>query len=316
MAATRASGTNAVRYGTMRENVLNLTVILPDGRIIRTSKRARKSAAGYDLTRLFVGSEGTLGIISEVSLKLFGIPESISSAVCSFNSIEGAANTVIQTIQLGIPVARIELLDDVQMDSVNKYSNLNYPVKDTLFMEFHGTENGVKEQSQLVQEIAKENGGQDFQWTTDLEERNKLWAARHDVTYASKALRPGCDIWATDVCVPISKLAECISATKKDLSKSSLIAPLVSHAGDGNFHLGFVIDRDNPKEIKEAEELNERLIMRALSMDGTCTGEHGIGIGKMKFLNAEHGEGVSLMRQIKNTFDPNNIMNPGKIFTP
>ena len=316
MAATRASGTNAVRYGTMRENVLNLTVILPDGRIIRTSKRARKSAAGYDLTRLFVGSEGTLGIISEVSLKLFGIPESISSAVCSFNSIEGAANTVIQTIQLGIPVARIELLDDVQMDAVNKYSNLNYPVKDTLFMEFHGTENGVKEQSQLVQEIAKDNGGKDFQWTTDLEERNKLWAARHDVTYASKALRPGCEIWATDVCVPISKLAECISATKKDLSKSSLIAPLVSHAGDGNFHLGFIIDRDNPNEIKEAEELNERLIMRALSMDGTCTGEHGIGIGKMKFLNAEHGEGVSLMRQIKNTFDPNNIMNPGKIFTP
>jgi len=204
----------------------------------------------------------------------------------------------------------------VQMDSVNKYSNLNYPVKDTLFMEFHGTESGVKEQSQLVQEIAKDNGGKDFQWTTDLEERNKLWAARHDVTYASKALRPGCDIWATDVCVPISKLAECISATKKDLSKSSLIAPLVSHAGDGNFHLGFIIDRDNPNEIKEAEELNERLIMRALSMDGTCTGEHGIGIGKMKFLNAEHGEGVSLMRQIKNTFDPNNIMNPGKIFTP
>ena len=315
MAATRASGTNAVRYGTMRENVLALTVVLADGRIIRTSRRARKSAAGYDLTRLFVGSEGTLGIITEVTLRLYGIPEAMAAAVCSFDSIEGAVNTVIQTIQLGIPVARIELLDDVQMDSVNKFSKLNYPVKDTLFVEFHGTEAGVKEQAELVQSIAAENGGGEFKWATKPEERSHLWTARHDVTYANKALRPGCEIWATDVCVPISRLAECILETKKDLKKSFLTAPLVGHVGDGNFHLGFLIKRDDPKEIAEAERLNDRLVMRALAMDGTCTGEHGIGLGKMKFLTAEHGEAVSVMRQIKKALDPQNIMNPGKIFT-
>jgi len=315
MAATRASGTNAVRYGTMRENVLALTVVLADGRIIRTSRRARKSSAGYDLTRVFVGSEGTLGIITEVTLRLYGIPEAMAAAVCSFDSLEGAVNTVIQTIQLGIPVARIELLDDVEMDAVNKYSKLDYPVKDTLFLEFHGTEAGVKEQAEMVQDIAAENTGGDFKWATRPEDRNKLWQARHDVTYASKSLRPGAEIWATDVCVPISRLAECILETKKDLKDSFLIAPLVGHVGDGNFHLGFLIDRDDPKELAEAERLNERLVMRALAMDGTCTGEHGIGLGKMKFLTAEHGEGVSVMRQIKKALDPDNIMNPGKIFT-
>jgi D-lactate dehydrogenase (cytochrome) len=315
MAATRASGTNAVRYGTMRENVLALTVVLADGRIIRTSRRSRKSAAGYDLTRLFVGSEGTLGIITEVTLRLYGIPEAMAAAVCSFDSIEGAVDTVIQTIQLGIPVARIELLDDVQMDSVNKFSKLSYPVKDTLFVEFHGTEAGVKEQAEMVQAIAAEHGGGEFKWATKTEDRTALWTARHDVTYANKALRPGCEIWATDVCVPISRLTECIMETKKDLKSSFLIAPLVGHVGDGNFHLGFLINRDDPKELEEAERLNDRLVMRALAMDGTCTGEHGIGLGKQKFLVAEHGEAVSVMRQIKKALDPQNIMNPGKIFT-
>ena len=315
MAATRASGTNAVRYGTMRENVLALTVVLADGRIIKTSKRARKSSAGYDLTRVFVGSEGTLGIITEVTLRLYGIPEAMASAVCSFDSLEGAVNTVIQTIQLGIPVARIELLDDLEMDAVNKFSKLDYPVKDTLFLEFHGTETGVKEQAEMVQELAAENTGGDFKWAIRPEERNKLWQARHDVTYASKALRPGAEIWATDVCVPISRLAECILETKKDLEQSFLMAPLVGHVGDGNFHLGFLIDRDDPKELEEAERINDRLVMRALAMEGTCTGEHGIGLGKMKFMTAEHGEGVSVMRSIKKALDPDNIMNPGKIFT-
>ncbi|MSQ58576.1 MAG: FAD-binding protein [Betaproteobacteria bacterium] len=315
MAATRASGTNAVRYGTMRENVLSLTVVLADGRIIRTSRRSRKSAAGYDLTRLFVGSEGTLGIITEVTLRLYGIPEAMAAAVCSFDSLEGAISTVIQTIQLGVPIARIELLDDVQMDAINRFSKLNYPVKDTLFVEFHGTEAGVKEQAVTVQAIAQENTGGEFKWATKAEDRTHLWQARHDVTYANKALRPGCEIWATDVCVPISRLAECIIETKKDLKESFLTAPLVGHVGDGNFHLGFLINRDDPKELAEAERLNDRLVMRALAMDGTCTGEHGIGLGKMKFLAAEHGESVSVMRAIKKALDPLNIMNPGKIFT-
>jgi D-lactate dehydrogenase (cytochrome) len=315
MAATRASGTNAVRYGTMRENVLGLTVVLADGRVIRTSRRARKSAAGYDLTRLFVGSEGTLGIITEVTLRLYGLPEAMAAAVCSFDSLEGAVRTVIQTIQLGVPIARIELLDEVQMDSVNRFSKLSYPVKDTLFIEFHGTQAGVQEQAELVQSIAAEHGGGEFKWATKQEERTHLWQARHDVTYANKALRPGCEIWATDVCVPISRLAECILESKQDIKESFLIAPLVGHVGDGNFHLGFLIDRNNPAELAEAERLNERLVMRALAMDGTCTGEHGIGLGKQKFLIAEHGEAVSVMRQIKQALDPLNIMNPGKIFT-
>jgi len=315
MAATRASGTNAVRYGTMRENVLGLTVVLADGRIIRTSRRARKSAAGYDLTRLFVGSEGTLGIITEVTLRLYGIPEAMAAAVCSFDSLEGAVNTVIQTIQLGIPVARIELLDDVEMDAVKRFSKLDYPVKDTLFLEFHGTAAGVKEQAETVQAIASENGGGEFKWATRQEERTHLWQARHDVAYATKALRPGAELWSTDVCVPISRLAQCILETKQDLKGSFLIAPMVGHVGDGNFHCAFLIDRNNPDELKEAERLNERLVLRALAMDGTCTGEHGIGLGKMKFLTAEHGEGVAVMREIKKALDPLNILNPGKIFS-
>jgi D-lactate dehydrogenase (cytochrome) len=313
MAATRASGTNAVRYGTMRENVLALTVVLADGGVIRTSRRARKSAAGYDLTRLFVGSEGTLGIITEVTLRLYGIPEAMAAAVCSFDTLEGAVNTVIQTIQLGVPVARIELLDDVQMDSVNRYSKLDYPVKDTLFLEFHGTERGVAEQAETVQGIAAENGGAQFRWATKPEERNHLWKARHDVTYANKSLKPGREIWATDVCVPISHLAQCILESKQDLRASFLTAPLVGHVGDGNFHLGYLIDPNNPDEIAEAERLNDRLVMRALALDGTCTGEHGIGLGKQKFLIAEHGEAVSVMRQLKQALDPLNILNPGKI---
>ncbi|NBY26529.1 MAG: FAD-binding protein, partial [Betaproteobacteria bacterium] len=284
MAATRASGTNAVRYGTMRDNVLSLTVVLSDGRVVRTSRRSRKSAAGYDLTRLFVGSEGTLGIITEVTLRLYGVPEAMAAAVCSFDSLEGAVNTVIQTIQLGIPVARIELLDEVQMNSLNRYSGMDHPVKNTLFIEFHGSDAGVKEQAETVQAVASDHGGGAFQWATQTEQRNALWKARHDVTYANKALRPGCEIWATDVCVPISRLAECILQTKEDLRHSFLTAPLVGHAGDGNFHLGFLIMRDDPAELAEAERLNERLVMRALAMDGTCTGEHGIGLGKRKYL--------------------------------
>jgi D-lactate dehydrogenase (cytochrome) len=314
MAATRASGTNAVRYGTMRDNVLSLTVVLSDGRVVRTARRSRKSAAGYDLTRLFVGSEGTLGIITEVTLRLYGIPEAMAAAVCSFDSLEGAVNTVIQTIQLGIPVARIELLDEVQMNSLNRYSGMDHPVKNTLFIEFHGSNIGVKEQAETVQAVASDHGGAEFKWATQTEQRNALWKARHDVTYANKALRPGCEIWATDVCVPISRLAECILQTKEDLRQSFLTAPLVGHAGDGNFHLGFLIMRDDPAELAEAERLNERLVMRALAMDGTCTGEHGIGLGKRKYLLAEHGEAVSVMRQIKQVLDPHNLMNPGKIF--
>ena len=313
MTATRASGTNAVRYGTMRENVLSLTVVLADGRVIQTARRARKSSAGYDLTRLFVGSEGTLGVITEVALRLYGIPEAISAAVVTFATIEGAVDTVIETIQTGIPIARIELLDEVQIDAINRYSGLDNAVAPTLFLEFHGTEAGVAEQAERFGEIARDNGGNDFQWTAHQEERNKLWQARHDAAYAAKALRPGCSLWATDVCVPISKLAECIVETKADLATSFLVAPLVGHVGDGNFHLAFVLDSDNPEEMAEAERINDRLIMRALALGGTSTGEHGVGLGKMKYLQAEHGEAVAVMRQLKQALDPQNIMNPGKI---
>jgi D-lactate dehydrogenase (cytochrome) len=313
MAATRASGTNAVRYGTMRENVLGLTVVLADGRVIRTGGRARKSAAGYDLTRLMVGSEGTLGVITELRLRLYGIPEAISAAVCSFETLVGAVDTVITTIQMGIPVARIELLDEVQMDAINRYSKLDYPVQPTLFLEFHGSTASAAEQAETVQAIAGDNGGGDFRWTGQTEERNRLWQARHDAAYACLALRPGAKAWATDVCVPISRLAECILETKSDIEGSALIAPLVGHVGDGNFHLVFLIDPDKPEELAEAERLNERLVLRALAMGGTCTGEHGIGCGKMDFLVAEHGEAVSVMRQVKQALDPDNIMNPGKM---
>ena len=313
MAATRASGTNAVRYGTMREGVLALCVVMADGRVIRTSRRARKSAAGYDLTRLFVGSEGTLGVITEVTLRLHGIPDAISSAVVSFPTMEGAVATVIATIQMGVPIARIELLDDVQMDAINKYSGLDYPVQSTLFLEFHGTEAGVAEQAEQVEEICQDQGGGNFKWAVKVEDRNKLWKARHMALYAALAMRPGARAWPTDVCVPISRLAECIAETKKDLAESPLMAPLVGHAGDGNFHLVLLIDPEKEDEMAEARRLNERLIMRALAMEGTCAGEHGIGYGKMEFLPAEHGEAMTVMRAVKQALDPDNIMNPGKI---
>ena len=314
MAATRASGTNSVRYGTMRENVLSLTVVIPDGRIIRTARRARKSAAGYDLTRLFVGSEGTLGVITEVAVRLFGIPEAVSSAVGSFPSVEAAVTTVIKAIQAGVLVARIELANAAQMDAINKYSKLDLAVAPTLWLEFHGTQAGVEEQAKIVQKMASDHGGADFLWTVNPEDRLKLWRARHDVVYADKALRPGAQIWATDVCVPISRLAECITETEKDIAASFLPAPIVGHVGEGNFHLCIVLDPNDPKEMAEAERLNQRLVHRALSLDGTCTGEHGIGSGKIDFLIAEHGEAVSVMRAIKTAIDPDNIMNPGKIF--
>jgi D-lactate dehydrogenase (cytochrome) len=313
MAATRASGTNAVRYGTMRENVLGLTVVLADGSAIRTGGRARKSAAGYDLTRVFVGSEGTLGVITEVTLRLHGIPAAISAAVCSFPSIEEAVNLVIETIQSGIPVARIELLDEVQMDAVNRYSKLDYPVQPTLFFEFHGTEAGVAEQVELVRALADEHGGSAFRWATKAEDRSKLWQARHDAYYAAIALRPGAKGWATDVCVPISRLADCISETKRDLEASGMLAPLVGHVGDGNFHLVYVVDPASGNELAEAERLNERMVRRALAMGGTCTGEHGVGYGKLDFLEAEHGDAIAAMRRLKRAFDPDGIMNPGKV---
>ncbi|MCG8594824.1 MAG: FAD-binding protein [Kiloniellales bacterium] len=315
MAATRASGTNAVRYGTMRENVLGLTVVLADGRIIRTGGRARKSAAGYDLTRLFVGSEGTLGVITEVQLRLYGIPEATSAAVCAFDDLEGAVNAVILTIQSGIPVARIELLDEVQMEACSRYSELDLQAKPTLFFEFHGSTAGVQEQAEQVGEIATEFGGGDFRWATRQEERNKLWQARHDAYYAALALRPGARGWATDACVPISKLAECLLETRADIDASGLIAPIVGHVGDGNFHLVFLIDPDDAEEMARAKEVNDRMIMRTLALGGTCTGEHGIGYGKLGFLQAEHGEAVAVMRAVKQALDPHNLMNPGKIFS-
>ncbi|MFS2009682.1 FAD-binding oxidoreductase [Azospirillum sp. CT11-132] len=313
MTATRASGTNAVRYGTMRENVLGLTVVLADGRVIKTGGRARKSAAGYDLTRLFVGSEGTLGIITEVTLKLYGIPEAISSAVCAFQTIKGAVDTVIQTIQVGVPVARIELLDEVQIDAVNKYSKLDYAVAPTLFFEFHGTEAGVKEQAEMVAAIAQEHGGMEFAWATRPEDRSKLWQARHDAYYAALALRPGSKGWPTDVCVPISRLADCILETKQDLAESNMLAPMVGHVGDGNFHLVYVLDPENPAELAEAQRLADKMVTRALEMGGTCTGEHGIGYGKMAFLEQETGEAFNVMGDLKRAFDPDNLLNPGKV---
>jgi D-lactate dehydrogenase (cytochrome) len=313
MAATRASGTNAVRYGTMRENVLALSVVLPDGRLIRTARRARKSSAGYDLTRLFVGSEGTLGVITEVTVRLYGLPEAISSAVVSFPDLKSAVDAVLVMIQSGIPVARIELLDALLMDAVNRYSSLDYAVLPTLFLEFHGSESSVDEQTRDFGEIAAGHGGGAFRRATKPEERTRLWKARHDAFYAALALRPGCKGWATDVCVPISRLAECILETQKEIDESFLIAPLVGHVGDGNFHLIFLVDPEKPDEIREAQRLNDRLVERALAMDGTCTGEHGIGVGKKKYLAAEHGDAVETMRAIKRAIDPMNIMNPGKV---
>jgi D-lactate dehydrogenase (cytochrome) len=315
MAATGASGTNAVRYGTMRENVIGLTVVLADGAVIETGGRARKSSAGYDLTRLMVGSEGTLGIITEVRLRLHGIPEAVSSAVCSFPDMDGAVNTAMLVIQSGIPVARMELLDEVQMDACNRYSGLDYAVRPTIFFEFHGTDAWVAEQAERTGELARECGGDDFQWATDPETRGKLWQARHDAFYADVALRPGCKGWPTDVAVPISRLAECILATKQDIAELDILAPLVGHVGDGNFHLALVLDTGNAEEMRRAEELNDRVVKRALDMGGTCTGEHGIGYGKMHLLEMEHPDLLPAMRAIKRALDPQNLLNPGKIIS-
>jgi D-lactate dehydrogenase (cytochrome) len=313
MTATRASGTNAVRYGTMRENVLSLGVVLPDGRYIRTGKRARKSSAGYDLTRLFVGSEGTLGIIVDVTLRLYGIPETISAAICSYPSVDDAVNTTILTIQSGVPIARIELVDEVQMRALNNFSDLGYAERPTLFFEFHGTEAGVAEQIESVRAISDDFGGADFAWASRPEDRNKLWQARHDAHYANMQLRPGAKAWPTDVCVPISRLAECIAETRKDIEESGLLAPIVGHVGDGNFHVDMVLHPDDAEEVGRARVLNERLVSRALEMEGTCTGEHGVGYGKIDNLFAEHGAALDIMRDLKRTIDPLNLMNPGKI---
>jgi len=315
MAATRASGTTAVRYGTMRDAVLGLTVVTADGKAVKTGSRARKSSAGYDLTRLFVGAEGTLGIITELTLRLHGRPEALASATAWFDSIEDAVNAVIMIVQLGIPVARIELLDETQMEAVNKHSRLNRPEKPTLFFEFHGlSEASVEEQAQATGEIVAEHHGQDYARATSPEDRARLWAARHDAYYASLALRPGSRGWTTDVCVPISALAECIRETKRDLADSPLVGPLVGHVGDGNFHLIMPVNPDSETEMAAAEHFVDRLVARALALGGTCTGEHGVGIGKMRFLEAEHGPAaIGVMWAIKKALDPQNLMNPGKV---
>ncbi len=317
MCATRASGTNAVRYGTMRENVLALTVVLADGRVIRTSGRARKSSAGYDLTRLFVGSEGTLGITTEVTLRLYPVPEAISSAVVAFPTVADAVDCAISTIQMAIPVARIELLDDRQIAASNTYSGLDLPERPHLFFEFHGSPSSVEEQATEAGKIAAAHNGDSFEWAATNTERTKLWKARHDAYYAALALRPGAKGWPTDVCVPISKLAECIELTKEDIDASFLLATIVGHVGDGNFHVIFVIDPSDPKERAETERLNARLVDRALLLGGTCTGEHGVGLGKMDSVAKEHGEdAVDVMRALKQALDPDGILNPGKIFRP
>ncbi len=314
MVATRASGTNAVRYGTMRENVLGLTVVTAEGKVIRTSRRAKKSSAGYDLTRLFVGSEGTLGIVTEITLKVYPQPEAISAAICSFPSVDAAVKTTIATIQLGVPIARCELLDALTVKAVNAHSRLGLPELPLLLFEFHGSTAGVQEQAEIVQQIAREHGGQDFEWATKAEDRSRLWTARHNAYFACLQLKPGCRSVTTDVCVPISRLADCIAATIEDTAQSFLPAPILGHVGDGNFHCAILVDPDDPRELEEAERLNRRIVARALAMDGTCTGEHGIGLHKMDFLIEELGaDAVDLMARIKRAFDPLNILNPGKV---
>jgi D-lactate dehydrogenase (cytochrome) len=314
MAATRCSGTNAVRYGTMKDNVLALKVVLPSGELMTTARRAKKSSAGYDLTRLIVGSEGTLGVITELTLKLAGIPEAIAGGVCPFPSVEACCNATIATIQSGIPVARIELLDALQVRAVNLYSKLTLRETPMLFLEFHGTEASVAEQSQRFGEISAEFGGGPFEWSPRPEDRTRLWEARHNAAFSTFTLRPGSKMIPTDVCVPLSRLAECVAETQRDIAESGLVAPIVGHVGDGNFHLTLLIDTDDPDEVKVAKDFNERLVQRALAMDGTCTGEHGVGQGKMKYLLAEHGApALDAMRAIKRTLDPLDIMNPGKI---
>jgi D-lactate dehydrogenase (cytochrome) len=314
MASTRASGTNAVRYGTMKDNVLALKVVLANGEVMTTGRRARKSSAGYDLTRLMVGAEGTLGVITELTLKLSGIPETISAGVCPFPSVEAACNATIMTIQSGIPVARIELLDELQVRAQNAYSKLTMPEQPLLLLEFHGSEAGVAEQAERFGEIAQELGGGPFEWATRAEDRTRLWQARHDAYWAQCALRPGSKALASDVCVPISRLAECVTETQRDIAASQLIGPIVGHVGDGNFHVGILVDLDDKAEVRRVELFLERLVERALAMDGTCTGEHGVGQGKMKYLKAERGEAaLDSMRAIKHALDPLDIMNPGKI---
>ena len=314
MTGTRASGTTAVRYGTMRENVLALTLVLADGRVIKTGSRARKSSAGYDLTHLFVGSEGTLGVITEVTLRLHPLPEAMSVAVCSFDTVRGAVETVIEAIQFGVGVARVEFLDDKQVEAINRYSKTDLPVLPTLFFEFHGmNDRDVKDQTTMLQSLAAEHGGNGFQWKTNLEDKDELWNARHNAYYATHAMIAGAEVLITDVCVPISQLAECITETKSDLGHVSFPATMVGHVGDGNFHVLCVLDPNIPSQREEASRFAERSVQRALRMGGTCTGEHGIGYGKMKYLREEHGEALEVMRTIKKALDPDNRMNPGKI---
>jgi D-lactate dehydrogenase (cytochrome) len=314
MAATRASGTNAVRYGTMRENVISLKVVLADGRVIQTSRRPKKSAAGYDLTRLFVGSEGTLGIITEVTVRLYPVQEAMSAAVCAFDSIDGCTNTVIQTIQAGIPIARCDIVCEKTIAAINAYKKTDYRVAPTVFFEFHGTAASVVEQAEAVQAIARENGGMDFQWATRPEDRSRLWDARHDADFACLQLRPGSRAVSTDVCVPISRLAECVRETMDDAKSYFAPVPLLGHIGDGNFHLMLFVDPQKPEETDIAKQFNRRLVRRALAMEGTCTGEHGVGLGKQESLRAELGEDViAVMRDIKRVFDPDNLLNPGKV---
>ena len=313
MASTRASGTNAVRYGTMKDNVISLTVVLPDGKIIKTASKAKKSSAGYDLTRLFVGAEGTLGVISELTLKLHSQPETIYAAVCPFPSVEAAVNTAIKTIQKGVPIAKIELLDDQMMRAINRYSSLDYQEVPTLFLEFGGTAAEVEAQIQTVQYFAQEFGASDFIWEKDEANRKKLWRARTDAAPAALALRPGSKLMSTDVCVPISRLAQCIVETQDDIQQTGILAPILGHVGDGNFHLTILIDPGDSEAFERAKALNERLVRRALAMEGTCTGEHGVGVGKLAYMALEHEGALDVMRAIKQAIDPNNRMNPGKL---
>ena len=314
MTSTRASGTNAVRYGTMKDNVVSIEAVMPNGEIIKTSNKAKKSSAGYDLTRLLVGSEGTLGIITEITLKLYGIPEVIAGGRVSFSSIKDAADTVITTIQSGIPVARIELLDAMQVKACNLYSKLSLPEEPLLLLEFHGSEKSVEEQTELFGEIAIDFGGKNYEWTSNNEDRNKLWKARHDAYWAARSYMPGTEMYSTDVCVPISKLSDCIVETVKDLEENNLVGPIASHAGDGNFHVAVMLDTNNKSEVAKLGPFLDRLSDRAIKMDGTCTGEHGIGQGKRKYMYNELGNSVAVMESIKKSFDPNLIMNPGKLF--
>ncbi|XP_062277409.1 probable D-lactate dehydrogenase, mitochondrial [Scomber scombrus] len=320
MAATSASGTNAVRYGTMRENVINLEVVLADGTIIHTAgkgRHPRKTSAGYNLTNLFVGSEGTLGIITKTTLRLYGMPEAMVSAVCSFPSVQAAVDSTVQILQAGVPIARIEFLDDVMIDACNRFSSLSYPVSQTLFLEFHGSERSLEEQVNTAEDITQSNGGSDFQWAQDSETRSRLWKARHDAWYAALALRPGCKAYSTDVCVPLSRLPQIIVETKKDLTENRLTGPIAGHVGDGNFHCLMVLDPNDPGELERVHLFTERLARRALAMGGTCTGEHGVGLGKRALLCEEMGPmTIQVMHSLKDALDPNNLMNPGKILHP